>query len=227
MLRKGDTELEAARRYSEAATALLPLLVMSLEHVLRLHIREQLRHDAIGRAELAAGSLARLPGGIGLLRRPGRLHEARRAAAGRGAGRGHRAARRARPRVRRSARAPCEDARRRGDAGLSGQRRPAGRRDRADRGRRGRGRGLPQSAGGRRARRRPPRAGDWYGRPVNLASRITDIAYPGSVLCASEVRDAAANGHRWSFAGRRRLKGIGAVEGLFRVRRQAEGGSGG
>jgi adenylate cyclase len=62
---------------------------------------------------------------------------------------------------------------------------------------------------------------------VNLASRITDIAYAGSVLCSSDVRDAAANAYRWSYAGRRRLKGMGGVESLFRVRREAEGGSGG
>ena len=35
------------------------------------------------------------------------------------------------------------------------------------------------------------RAGDWYGHPVNLASRITGIAYPGSVLVDESIRDAA------------------------------------
>ena len=38
------------------------------------------------------------------------------------------------------------------------------------------------------------RGGDWYGRPVNLASRVTGIARPGSVLATREVRDAAADG---------------------------------
>ena len=45
------------------------------------------------------------------------------------------------------------------------------------------------------------RAGDWYGRPVNLASRITAIARPGSVLATREVRDAARDGYRCSSAG--------------------------
>jgi adenylate cyclase len=70
------------------------------------------------------------------------------------------------------------------------------------------------------------RAGDWYGRPVNLASRISAVARPGSVLCAAEVRDVAPDAYRWSYAGRRRLRGIkGGVE-LFRVRREAEGRGG-
>ena len=63
------------------------------------------------------------------------------------------------------------------------------------------------------------RAGDWYGRPVNLASRITDIARPGSVLAADSVKQAAAeDGYSWSFAGKRRLKGIEGETRLFRVR---------
>jgi adenylate cyclase len=70
-----------------------------------------------------------------------------------------------------------------------------------------------------------PRAGDWYGRPVNLASRITEVAHPGSVLCSAEVRDVAANGYRWSFAGKRRLRGIQGMASLFRVRRSDQGGS--
>src|ERR1700722_8580919 len=53
-----------------------------------------------------------------------------------------------------------------------------------------------------------PRAGDWFGRPVNLASRITAIARPGSVLAEREVRDSAGEAYAWSFAGERRLRGI-------------------
>jgi adenylate cyclase len=63
-----------------------------------------------------------------------------------------------------------------------------------------------------------PRAGDWYGRPINLASRITGVARPGSVLCDGDLHDAAAEGYRWSFAGERRLRGIDGAVKLFRVR---------
>ena len=63
------------------------------------------------------------------------------------------------------------------------------------------------------------RGGDWYGRPVNLASRITDVARPGSVLVADAVKDAAAGNFSWSFAGKRRLKGLDGEVALFRARR--------
>ncbi|MCW3056483.1 MAG: adenylate/guanylate cyclase protein [Solirubrobacterales bacterium] len=63
------------------------------------------------------------------------------------------------------------------------------------------------------------RAGDWFGRPVNLASRITSIARPGSLLAEREVREAARDGYRWSFAGERRLRGIRDPVPLFRARR--------
>jgi adenylate cyclase len=55
------------------------------------------------------------------------------------------------------------------------------------------------------------RAGDWFGRPVNLASRVTSIARPGSVLATQSVRDELEDAFRWSFAGERKLKGIGEV----------------
>jgi adenylate cyclase len=66
------------------------------------------------------------------------------------------------------------------------------------------------------------RAGDWFGRPVNLASRITDIARPGSVLAAPEVREAVRGEYHWSFAGERRLKGIRDPVPLYRVRTRAD-----
>ena len=63
------------------------------------------------------------------------------------------------------------------------------------------------------------REGDWYGRPVNLASRVTSVARRGSVLATKDVRDAAPDGYRWSVAGEWRLKGVKDRVALFRVRR--------
>lgn len=66
-----------------------------------------------------------------------------------------------------------------------------------------------------------PQSGDFYGRSVNLASRITGIARPGSVLVDTPTREAAGEDHlAYSFAGERRLKGIDARQKLFRVRRE-------
>jgi adenylate cyclase len=63
-----------------------------------------------------------------------------------------------------------------------------------------------------------PRAGDWFGRPVNLASRITAIAWPGSLLAERELREATPDAYRWSYAGERQLHGIRGRVGLFRAR---------
>ncbi len=63
------------------------------------------------------------------------------------------------------------------------------------------------------------RAGDWFGRPVNLASRITQVARPGSLLAERGVRESAREAYRWSFAGERRLRGIRDPVSLFRARR--------
>jgi adenylate cyclase len=65
------------------------------------------------------------------------------------------------------------------------------------------------------------RAGDWFGSPVNLASRVTGAARPGTVLVAESTREAIRETERftWSFAGARRLKGIKGEVKLFRARR--------
>lgn len=63
------------------------------------------------------------------------------------------------------------------------------------------------------------RWGDWYGRPVNLASRVCSRARPGSVLVTESVMDACdEDDYRFSSAGVKNLKGIGPVP-LWRVRR--------
>jgi adenylate cyclase len=65
------------------------------------------------------------------------------------------------------------------------------------------------------------RAGDWFGSPVNLASRVTAAARPGAVLAAESTRDELGDdaGFSWSFAGARRLKGIKGEVKLYRARR--------
>ncbi|MDQ6745687.1 MAG: adenylate/guanylate cyclase domain-containing protein [Actinomycetota bacterium] len=62
------------------------------------------------------------------------------------------------------------------------------------------------------------RAGDYFGHSVNLASRVTGIAHPGSVLCTQEVHDLAREQFRWSFTGRHRLKGVSGPQALHRAR---------
>ncbi len=74
------------------------------------------------------------------------------------------------------------------------------------------------------------RSGDFYGQPVNRASRITAIARPRSVLISAEAREAVeaaeadgvAAGEQsrfgYSFAGERSLKGISGRVRLMRAR---------
>jgi len=84
----------------------------------------------------------------------------------------------------------------------------------------GEGEDFPQLRAGLARGPALSRAGDWYGQPVNLASRITARARPGSVLVTEEVRDATGqDGLAYSYAGDKRLKGVREPVPLFRVRR--------
>ncbi len=80
---------------------------------------------------------------------------------------------------------------------------------------------LPQLRAGMAVGLALSRSGDWFGRPVNLASRITSIARPGSLLAAREVRESAPENYSWSYAGERRLRGIREPVALYRARRLA------
>ena len=60
------------------------------------------------------------------------------------------------------------------------------------------------------------------GSTVNLASRLTARARPGSVLTTEEVREAAKDGYPWSSAGPKRLKGIAEPVKTYRVRREQD-----
>ncbi|OJZ67384.1 adenylate/guanylate cyclase domain-containing protein [Mycobacterium paraffinicum] len=69
------------------------------------------------------------------------------------------------------------------------------------------------------------RAGDWFGSPVNVASRVTSVARPGTVLAADSAWETIGDTGEFngSFAGARRLKGIKNEVKLFRIRRGDRG----
>jgi adenylate cyclase len=68
------------------------------------------------------------------------------------------------------------------------------------------------------------RAGDWYGHPVNLASRLTAFARRASVVASREARESAGEDFAWTFVGSRNFKGVRGVVDVYRVR--SRGGAG-
>lgn len=80
---------------------------------------------------------------------------------------------------------------------------------------------LPQLRAGLSCGPAVSRAGDWFGSPVNLASRVTSVSRPGAVLVSEAARERIGenSAFRWSFAGARHLKGIQDDVKLFRARR--------
>lgn len=67
------------------------------------------------------------------------------------------------------------------------------------------------------------RSGDWYGSPVNLASRVTGVAPAGGVRVTESVRTVIgdAAGIEWSFAMAHHLKGVSGEVILHDARRAA------
>jgi adenylate cyclase len=222
-LAEGGTEAEVGRRLAERARELGPMMGPLLEYVLNLHLRELVRSDVIGRAEIASG---RLPGAqevtacfadmVGFTKLGEQLPpEELGALTGRLA-----------ELASDVADSPVRLVKMIGDAAmlvspdndaLLNAALALVARSEAE------GEGFPPLRAGLARGPALARAGDWYGRPVNLASRITDIAYPGSVLVSEEVHDAASEGYKWSLAGERRLKGIDGRVKLYRAR-PADGG---
>ncbi len=215
----GDNEYDVAMRFAAAARTFTPVLSESLGYLLNLHLREQIRHDAIAAADLSEGRIdsaqratvgfadmvgfTRLGEGLApeeLGRVTGQLAELAAAAV----------------------EPPLRLVKLLGDAAMIVGPEPEavveallGLVERAEAEREE----LPLLRAGVASGSAIPRGGDWYGRPVNLASRITAVARPGSVLAAEQVHDALADAYAWSFAGSRRLKGIEGSVKLYRARR--------
>jgi adenylate cyclase len=83
--------------------------------------------------------------------------------------------------------------------------------------------GLPRLRAGAAAGLAVNRAGDWFGSPVNVASRVTSVARPGTVLVTDSARQStgATVDLIWVSAGAHRLRGVPGQVELFRVRRSS------
>lgn len=77
---------------------------------------------------------------------------------------------------------------------------------------------LPQARAGLAAGPVLSREGDYFGAVVNLASRLTRLAFPGTVLVSSDVAAALADddAFRLRRIARQRVRGIGRLE-VFRL----------
>jgi adenylate cyclase len=77
-----------------------------------------------------------------------------------------------------------------------------------------------------------PHAGDWFGPPVNLASRVTETARPGQVTVTAAVHDAVMATapedppFRFRAAAPRKFKGVRGAQRLYRVQRRPTGSRG-
>ena len=224
LVRPGDTELELGSRFAQAARALGPDLGRTLEYAAAVHLREQLRRDVVTRAEREAGKI--LPGArsvavgfadlVGFTRLGAELAvDELGAVADRLAGMAVEVAQepvRLVKTIGDAAMLVCPDTPPLLDAVLDLV-------EAAE----GQGEEFPQLKAGVALGPAINRGGDWYGHTVNLASRVTGVARPGSVLATGEVRDQGRDAYRWSFAGPKRLKGIAERVQLYRVRRLSDG----
>jgi adenylate cyclase len=81
--------------------------------------------------------------------------------------------------------------------------------------------GLPRLRAGVAAGLAVNRAGDWFGSPVNVASRVTGLARPGTALVTDSARQSSGTPVNlvWMPAGAHRLRGVPGQVELFRVHR--------
>jgi adenylate cyclase len=217
LLHPGDTERDLGLRYAESLRMLAPLAGPALELILNRRLREQIRDAVIGRAELESG---RLPGAqevfVAFVDIVGFTELGEQVPADElGA-----VVRDFELRVEAAVEPPVRLVKTIGDAAMLVSHEPDPLLDTVlnlVEASSGDPRGLVLR-GGIAAGEALQRAGDWYGRPVNLASRLTSFARRGSVVATGELREAARGDYRWSFAGNRRFKGVTGEVAVNRVR---------
>jgi adenylate cyclase len=217
-LRAGDTQRDAGLRFAGVASTMMPFLGPLLENPARLHLREIVRREVIGRAEVTSGRLPdtrEVTVGFADLVGWTRLGEAAPVeAVGRVAARMATAAAEV-------AEPPVRLIKLIGDAAmfvssetdplLEATLRLIERAAEDDQ--------LPALRAGVARGPALGRAGDWYGRPVNLASRITGVAEPDGLLATREVHDSATGDFEFGGAKQVSLKGIDEPVAVYRVER--------
>jgi adenylate cyclase len=220
-LEPGDSEQDVAQRFAGLAQELAPKLAPVLEGAFSAHLREAVRRGIIGRAEREAGQVSAaqemavcFADLVGFTRLGGEMEPRELGTVA--VKLGELATQVAKP--------PVRLVKTIGDAAMLTSLEPEPLLDAAltlldaaD----GEGQDFPQLRAGIAQGPALSHAGDWFGRPVNLASRVTSIARPGTLLVEQDVREAAGEAYRWSFAGERRLDGIRGRVRLFRARRLA------
>jgi adenylate cyclase len=219
-LQPGDSEEQVAQRFDTLAEQLTPAISPVLTGSFNAHLRESIQRGMISRADLESGQIRSAPeiavcfaDLVGFTRLGGEL-EVREL--GSVAGRLARAARE-------RAVAPVRLVKTIGDAAMLVSPDPAPLIEAAlqlieD----AEAAELPSLRAGIAWGPAVQRSGDYFGHSVNLASRVTGVARPGSVLCTQELRDLAGETFEFSYAGRFRLKGVAAQVPLHRVRRRTE-----
>jgi adenylate cyclase len=78
--------------------------------------------------------------------------------------------------------------------------------------------GFPRLSAGIDVGEALARGGDFYGPPVNHASRLADAARPGALLASDALQELFPDDYDWTDVGRRRFKGIEKPIALKRVR---------
>jgi len=221
LLQAGDTERDLGLRYAETLRNLGPLAAPTLQQMFNLRLREQMREAVISQAELQSGRLAgSQPVAVGFVDIVGftRLGEDV------GPDDVGAVVRRFERAVSEAIEAPVRLVKTIGDAAMLVAPEPAPvveavlclvERSQEE---------SPLLRGGVALGEGLSRAGDWYGRPVNLAARLTSFARRGSVVTSREVREAVGGDYSWSQAGSRRFKGVKGTVDVFRVRRPGEEG---
>lgn len=215
-IKAGVTEEELGLRNAQAAREMLPRITPIFEYALRQHMRERLRHQAVSQATLEAGEL---PGTretavafvdmVAFTRLGEHLSPEQ---VGGIAGRlGELASDCANP--------PVRLVKMIGDAAMlvAPDAEPLLRSTFQLVQRAAQLEAFPHLRAGAAYGPALARSGDWYGRPVNLASRITAIAEPDTVVATRELRDLARDYCAWQSIGNHTLKGIDEPVVVFRA----------
>jgi adenylate cyclase len=218
VLQPGVTELQIAQAYEALVRQISPLLGPMIEDLLRLQLRHSLETEAVNAAERAAGTL---PGARQVAVAFADLVGFTRLGEAVPAEELEQLTSRLEDLARDVAVAPVRFIKTIGDAVMLVSPDPVSLLNAAlalvaaaD------AEGLPQLRVGVASGSAVSRAGDWFGSPVNVASRVTSVARPGAVIVAESAREAIGDtdGFAWSSAGARHLKGVSGETKLFRAR---------